>query len=452
MKRLLIFIALLSILVSCKKTSYVAKFDKTPQERAADQISLVSTTLTSAPNGWIATLPTRAGGGYAFLLTFDNEQNVSMYGDLNDASATTFAKSYYRVKQDIGTDLVFDSYSYLAMLNDPNSAVLGGQDKIGYQSDIDFTYDRVTTDSIIFIGKKYRQPFKLVKATAAQRALYEANGYKTAIDKFKTFFSTTKNPYIEIVSGSTTLKAGITVNSTNSLAAGKRISFTGLLADGKTTSGATSKFAFKIDGVDLLGGGLIYQGITFVKFLWKDATTLAVYDSTGKEYIVKSNPTPLTPLHLLLGAGYNTVSVPNATTYPGWGSDFVTRRATAAQGLTRWSITNPRGALRLQGIVFTFNNVTKRLAIVFDTPDGTNAFSLTYNYTYTKTEAGVYKFTLGTIGGNESAIGGDLAVLLADRIQVDTFTADYFTHPTTGVLMAQLKSIEHPDFTFTGAL
>jgi hypothetical protein len=293
MKRLIYFMAILFMMISCKKTSYVPAFDKSPQERAADQINLVSTTLTGAPNGWIATLPTQAGGGYSFYMNFDIQENVIMYGDLTDASATTSIKSYYRVKQDIGTDLVFDSYTYISMLDDPNAAILGGAAKIGYSSDIDFIYDRSSADSIVFTGKKYRQSLKLVKATAAQKASYEAAGLKTAIDKFKNFFTTTANPYIEIVSGAATLKAGITINASNNLASGKRMSFTGLLADGVTTASGLSKFAFKIDAMELLGSGLVYQGITFVKVAWKDATTLAMYDSTGKEYIIKSNPTPL---------------------------------------------------------------------------------------------------------------------------------------------------------------
>lgn len=326
MKRLLFFIALLSTLISCKKTSYVAKFDKTPQERAGDQIELVVTTLVSSPNGWIATLPTAAGGGYSFYINFDNQQNVTMYGDLTDASATTVGKSYYRVKQDIGTDLVFDSYNYISMLDDPNSSVLGGASKIGYSSDIDFIYDRSSADSIIFIGKKYRQPFKLVKATAAQKASYETAGLKTAMDKFKSFFATIKNPYIEIVSGANTLKAGMSVNVTNSLTIGKRVSFTGVLADGVTTAGGTSKFAFKLDGADLLGSGLVYNGITFVKMAWKDATTLAFYDSTGKEYIIKSSPVPLTPLALLFGFPttfpYKKLTIPSSGLPTGVTSGF----------------------------------------------------------------------------------------------------------------------------------
>ena len=315
MKRLLIFIALLSILISCKKTSYVAKFDKTPQERAADQISLVSTTLTSATNGWIATLPTRAGGGYAFYLTFDNEQNVTMYGDLNEASATTFAKSYYRVKQDIGTDLVFDSYSYLAMLNDPNSAVLGGQDKIGYQSDVDFTYDRITGDSIIFIGKKYRQPFKLVKATAAQKDSYLAGNLKTSMNKLTSFFATNKNAYIEIAAGT---KTGVSPDFTNGLANGKRIELSTLLPDNSVSS-SKGKIATSIDGVTILNGGLIYQGIVFVKMAWKDATTLALYDNKGKEYIINNNPVPLTDFKTVFkyNGAFNGIMITGRTLPPG---------------------------------------------------------------------------------------------------------------------------------------
>jgi len=447
MKKIIFFIAILSTLMACKKTSYVAKFDKTPQERAADQISLVSTTLTGATNGWIATLPTRAGGGYAFYLSFDNQQNVKMYGDLNDASATTFATSYYRVKQDIGTDLVFDSYSYLAMLNDPNSAVLGGQDKIGYQSDVDFTFDKIVGDSILFIGKKYRQAFKLVKATAAQKAIYEANGYKTAIDKFKAFFTTVKYPYIEIVSGTTTLKTGVNVNLTNNLAAGKRAGLTGVLADGKTIGSGNQKMALTLDGAVILNSGLTYEGIIFTKFAWKDANTLALYDTTGKEYIILSSVNSVTPLHLLIGTSYGNVTLPNGTTYPGWGADYVSRRATAATAMLTGGYN-----LRLEQMQFQFNNVTKKMVLKVNMPQNTTQYVGTINYTYTKTDAGVYKFNFVDADGNGAICVQFMTALLAQRINVDTFTVDYLVHPTTGALLAVFTSVQNPTFSFAGTI
>lgn len=438
--------AILSVMAGCTKTSYVPVFDKTPQERVADQIKLVSTTLTGSTNGWIATLPTQAGGGYGFYITFDNEQNVTMYADMTNQSANTVGKSYYRVKQDIGTELVFDSYNYISMLDDPNSAVLGGASKVGFSSDIEFTYDRMNGDSIIFIGKKYRQPFKLVKATAAQKAAYTNGDYLTAIDKLKNFFATVKFPYVEIVSGSTTLKAGISLNSTNNLAAGKRVTFTGVLADGLTATSSTAKFAFNLSGADILDKGLVYQGVKFVRFFWKDATTLVMYDSTGKEYVVKSNPTPITPLWLLIGSGYGSVNVANATTASGWGADYVTRRADAANKMLTGGY-----ALRLEQMSYAFNNASKKMTLKVNMPQNSTQYVGTINYTYTRSDNGVFKFTYVDADGNGGIIVPFMAQLLAQRLNVDTFNIDYYNDPA-GNLFAQFKSIENPTFTFTGTL
>ncbi|MEE1946037.1 DUF4302 domain-containing protein [Pedobacter sp. KR3-3] len=380
MKKTIFYIAILSVMMGCKKTSYVPVFDKTPQERAADQIKLVSTTLTSAPNGWIATLPTFGGGGYGFYVTFDNQQNVTMYGDMTNDAASTVAKSYYRVKQDIGTDLVFDTYNYISMLDDPNNAVLGGTAKVGFSSDIEFIFDRINGDSIIFVGKKYRQPFKLVKATAAQQATYASGGYLTAIDKFKNFFTTIKNPYIEIVSGGATLKAGISVNTTNNLAAGKRVSLSGLLADGVTAGSGVSKFAFKLDGADLLGPGLVYQGVTLIRMAWKDATTMAFYDTNGKEYIVKSNPVPLTPLSSLFGYQttypYKKITIPTAGLPTGVTSGFtaVYNQMVALFVASGRSVTSTTFTLT--------SNTTFSVAVAY--MSGTSAFTATVNFGYTR--------------------------------------------------------------------
>lgn len=378
MKRYLFFIAMLSVMMSCKKTSYVPVFDKSPQERAADQINLVSTTLTGAPNGWIATLPTQAGGGYGFYFTFDKEQNVTMYGDLTATSAGTIGKSNYRVKQDIGTDLVFDTYNYISMLDDPNGT-LGGTSKVGYSSDIEFIFDRISGDSIIFTGKKYRQPFKLVKATAAQQAAYTSGDYLTAINKFNSFFAAIKNPYIEVASGSATLKAGISVNSTNNLASGKRVSLLGILADGVTAGSAISKFAFKLDGAELLGSGLNYQGTTFAKIAWKDAATLALYDTSGKEYIIKSSPVPLMPLYLLFGFPttfpYKKITIPTAGLPTGVTSGF-----NAAYNQMLSLFTASGRSVVSTSFTLTSNSVFS-VAVAY--MSGTSAFTATANFKYT---------------------------------------------------------------------
>lgn len=443
------YLLLLALVVfaGCKKSSFESVFDKSPEERMGDAISLVNTTLTSAPNGWIATLPTSAGGGYGFYMDFSTDQKVTMYSDVSDVAMATAATSTYRVTTGLGAMLAFDTYNYLSVLQDPKVSVFGGVQGSGFSSDVEFTYVRSTADSLIMVGRQFRQPLIMVKATAAQKAAYVAGSYKTGIDKFKAFFAATKYPYIDIVSGNATLKAGIAVNATNNMTAGKRVSFTGVLADGKTVIGGSSKFAFTLAGADLLGGGLVYNSISFAKFVWKDATTLALYDTAGKEYIVKSSPTPLTPLYLLIGAGYTLVTVPNATTYTGWGADYVARRATSATAML-----NGGYALRLEQMAYTFNNTSKKVTLKINMPQNATQYVGTLNYTYTRSEDGIFKFNFVDADGNGNLCVTFMATLLAQRLNLDTFTVDYLSDPISGGLYAQFKSIQNPTYTFSGAL
>lgn len=284
-------------MAGCTKDSFVANFDQKPEERMAASIAKVNATLTSSPNGWVATLPTLAGGGYGFYMNFGANQEVTMYGDLNDETSSNLRTSTFRVKIGLGADLVFDTYNYISMLADPNPSAFGGVSGSGYKSDVEFIYERSNADSIIFTGKAFRQPLVLVKATAAQKAIYTtAGGYKTAVKKIKDFFEAISNPYIEVVSGGSTQKVALSLDVSNSVTAGKRAIFASVLADGKTINSAMQKFAFNAEGISIVNGGIAWGNIAFVSFKWKDATTMAVYDSTGKEYIIKSSPTAILPL------------------------------------------------------------------------------------------------------------------------------------------------------------
>lgn len=447
MKRILVFIALLSVLISCKKSSYVAKFDKLPQERAGEQIAMVLDVLTSNKNGWIASLPTGVGGGYGFYVNFDNDQNVVMYGDMTDQSAAEVKKSYFRVKQDMGTDLIFDTYTYISMLNDPDDSVLGGAGKVGFSSDVEFIYDRSTADSIIFIGKKYRQPFKLVKATAAQKAIYEAGGYKTAIDKFKSFFSANQNPYIEMGSGASAQKISITPNMTNNLNIGKRIDMTGASADGKITSN-TEKFSFTLDGISILNNGLVFQGITFVKLRWKDATSLVAVDASGKEYAVKNSIAPLIPLNQLWGSKYIGMLSEFKTIYPG-------TSATGADILNYFhnnlapSPINPYN-FNYGRINFVWSVVNKRLTINAHTSQsgGVNTWVTSSTYNYTVDDQGVYKFTL--LSAPSEGYAGKMIAKLHDFMLANRVTFDYYIDGA--VVYGKMASVDDPSIVMTFVL
>lgn len=447
MKKLMLIFASLLILVGCKKSSFEAKFDDSPDVRMGKAIAEVKNILSTAPNGWVATTPTGDGGGYGFFMTFDATENVTMFADMNDVTSANSIASYYRIKQDAGVDLVFDTYCYLTWLNDPTPSTFGGNLKTGFKSDVDFIYQRSTTDSIIFLGKRYRQQLTLVKATAAQKASYMAGELKTAIDKLKNYLTANKNPYIEIVSGSATLKLGVTPNLTNTVATGKRLDLTGVLTDGNTVASSGQKIALNLNGADILNGGLVWQGITFVSIRWKDATTLAMYDRTGKEYIIKNSATPLVPLYQLWGSKYNGLYSGYKTIYPGTSTSGAVILNYFHNGLV--PPTQPY-SFNYGDITFAWNTGGKRLTVNgFSSQNGgSSGWTTVTVYNYTVDASGVFKFT-----SNSAASGGYVAVPLS---KLDTFllqnrvTFDYYVDGAN--VYAKMTSVEDPSIVMTFVL
>src|SRR5690606_1220454 len=143
----LIVIFSVIIAMGCEKKSFESAYDRPAQKRVAEIIDSVKNTLTSSPNGWSGLLITGLGGGLSFYLDFDDQEVVNMYADLTGASSTVLKSSRYRVKQDAGVVLTFDTYNYISFLNSPDPNLYGGETRNGFRSDIDFVYDRIVGDS-----------------------------------------------------------------------------------------------------------------------------------------------------------------------------------------------------------------------------------------------------------------------------------------------------------------
>lgn len=311
-------LALTIVMFGCERKSYVAAFDELPQARVAKVIDSVRTILTGAPNGWVGVMATSTGGGFGFYMEFDAAENVKMVADLNNTTATQMKSSRYRIRQDAGVALSFDTYNYISILNSPDPALYGGAIRDGFRSDIDFIYDHATADSIIFIGKRYRQIFKLGKATAAQKAAYTAGNYQASIGNFKSFFATRFNNYIDM--GGT--KIALSAATDSSLTAGKRLTFTRSV-DGVAVA-VVQKFAYTIDKMALTGAGVSMLDKTLMHAAWKDANTLAVYDAAGTEFIVQQNPIPLIEFLSVYAynRSYNSIFLGSGVLSPGVTSDF----------------------------------------------------------------------------------------------------------------------------------
>jgi len=454
MRKLLIifsFAAVLAASQSCKKTSFVEKFDKSPEARMADSIAFVRKTLTSASNGWIAVTPVFFGGGYGFYMKFDDSMNVTMYSDLLDQFASTSYTSHTRVRADMGVALTFDSYNYITELNDPDNNV-----RNGYGGDIDYIYDHTNGDSIVFLGKRYRQPLSFVKATVAQQAAYESGGYLTAIQAFKDFFTANQNAYITLDDGT---KISIEPNASNDLNAGKRITLTALDPKNNITS-AMAKFAYTIDQMAILDSGVNIAGLRFTKIAWKDNSTLAIYTSDGKEFVIKNSPAPILPLYMLMGVKYSSLYEPYQTIYPGTSTDGAAMLNAYQNGLSH--VPSGSGGYYVfnwGSISLQWNLANQRVSFIGyctqsgaqATPNNTGAgWTTTIVYTYTVDDAGNYTFTKfsNASGGYVSSLMTGLDAFFTSN----TIKLGYYIDPATNAVYGQVSSIENPGISMTFSL
>src|SRR4029079_18473784 len=88
-----------------------------------------------------------------------------MFADINLQTASTAKESSYRLKDLQTPALIFDTYSYLHMLADPDGSVNGGTNGQGLVSYFEFAFDSLATDSILLTGRVNGTKLTLIRAT-----------------------------------------------------------------------------------------------------------------------------------------------------------------------------------------------------------------------------------------------------------------------------------------------
>jgi hypothetical protein len=192
MRKLLIVCSVLVAVVSCKKNDNPV-FDKSPDERLNEKLDAYQAQLSGAQNGWIGLLQTDSGRGslHSFYFKFNNENRVWMLSDFDSLSAVTLKESSYRLKALQQPSLIFDTYSYLHVLSDPDPSVNGGTIGAGLLSDFEFAFDVSNSpDTIRLVGRVNGSKMYLVKATAAEEAAFSAGQLAAglSINKILTYF------------------------------------------------------------------------------------------------------------------------------------------------------------------------------------------------------------------------------------------------------------------------
>jgi hypothetical protein len=179
-KALLYFLLAIAILPGCSKDDDPV-FDQTPDERVNEAISKAESTLKGAADGWNARVVTGTGSTFQFHFRFNEGNRVVMYADIDTSTAGSSRESSYRLKALQQPALIFDTYSYLHILADPDGSVNGGEDGQGLKSDFEFAIDTVTADSILLTGRYYGTRVTLYKATSADAAAWQNGEWRNAL-------------------------------------------------------------------------------------------------------------------------------------------------------------------------------------------------------------------------------------------------------------------------------
>lgn len=240
MKKSIIYLFFLaSAFISCENKDDTL-FEETADARLNAALASYEKQLIEAPDGWNAVIYPDGGGSYGFYLKFDDKNRVVMYSDFSEESAGTAKESSYRLKAMQTPALIFDTYSYLHVLSDPDPDVNGGEVGEGFKSDFEFSIfpDSVKTDVITLIGRKNQSKLVLRKATAAQATAY-TNGDMAKgllfnnISKYLTYFK-------RVTLGAVTYEIGINQDS-------RQAKITWM--DGTTPKSHTTKYYFLSTGL-----------------------------------------------------------------------------------------------------------------------------------------------------------------------------------------------------------
>lgn len=287
MKKLLFILSAACLLAACKKDP-ARVFGEMPEERMSARIDELRSGLLGAEHGWKASLTTSNSGGYGFYMDFE-PQSVLMVADLNDETATTANTSSFRIKWIMNATLVFDTYNYIAMLQDPTPSSYGGLPGSGLQSDVEFEYQRTSGDTIVLRGFKYKNELILVKATPEEKGRFLGDDYKANIDGVDDFFATHENNYINVEGIAGKVEFVLDKNQ-------KKASFQYVTEDGSVKQVA-GKYNYEDVGINF-AEGFDLNGLTFVKAGMENGV-FVLYSSKGDRYEIRQNDLPILPMTAL---------------------------------------------------------------------------------------------------------------------------------------------------------
>ena len=286
MKKGILYLLCLTVAFFSCENSDDTVFDETSDARLNAALASYEKQLVEAQYGWNAVMYPGGGGSYGFYMKFNDQNRVVMYSDFTDESAAKSKESSYRLKAMQTPSLIFDTYSYLHVLSDPDDEVNGGILGEGLQSDFEFSIfpDSVGTDRITFVGRKNQSRLVLTRATQPESVAYTSGNLAKSllfnnISKYQAYFK-------RITLGGVTYE--ITVSPVT-----RTITLTWL--EGSVPRTFSSTYYFNSSGLafvkPLVNGSRTING--FSNFTWNASTIQLGFSGGGAAGTVVSATKPL---------------------------------------------------------------------------------------------------------------------------------------------------------------
>lgn len=431
--------AIILLVASCTN-EYEPVFSESANERVRKAIEEYHTTLTTASDGWKAILNPGLGGAYLFYFEFKDNGTVTMVSDFSNTTAQTPMESTFVIQALQRPTLIFDSYSYIHYLSDPDGTANNGPLGTGLQSDFEFAVERVSGDSVILEGIKNQTKMTFVKASSEEKESFLAGQLGQSRANASNEFSTTSYAFIESEPGNL-LPMGLNDAT--------KIFTVFYLDESLRIQKASLPFSYSLDGI-LLHGNISAPNISFSE-LFYDANLGSYYIlNSSEKVVVQSSASPITypqalpPLVEALGTEYEAIAI-----YPSivdhLSQDFIDRYQEADQNLF-----NTFGvSLGTVAIIFSSGN---QVTVSYELLSGaTPIYYAEIVYPRTLTSEGILTFTTRvSVNINDTAI--NTLMPLIGYFESNSFELEYLPHANIGELLTGAYPQADPNNHFFGVL
>jgi hypothetical protein len=294
MKKIFLFTIALQITISsCKKSEVVPLFDQSANQRVATAIAKYKEQLVAPQYGWKASYyPNGAqDGGYSFYLKFDKNGNLTMYSDVDAQFTDNAFETTYQVKDLQKPTLIFDTYSYLHELVNPDYN--GGT---GASADLELTINEATANKINLKGNINSTEMVLTALTSVE---YESLTKGGLANIFKSTVNYANS------SSFLTLLAPTGENSDILIDYGSKI-FTVFYIKNKQIATASSAFYTTTTGLQFKDP-ITVNGLTFQELIWDNTTKSYYFISGGKKTSLSESKKSSIPFYTALGTLFTDI-------------------------------------------------------------------------------------------------------------------------------------------------